>query len=141
MRQEIYLENDDCYQENEKAYIVEPEKVSMANISEFSKAYFTNLGYNNQIFVGHYVGEIFLIMDKTIVKEFDGCINHYMTITSIVFVSYGYMATSCADKLYLFYSNGTYNHKRLTSRSYNMDYLAYDSKGRFVMLSYSEICM
>jgi hypothetical protein len=99
-------------------------------------------GFNNQIFVGNANGDIFLIMDKTIVKQFDGCINHYSAITSIVFDSYGYMATSCADKLYLFYSNGTYSHKRFTSGPrYYLNYLAYDSKGRFVILSYSEICM
>ena len=48
LKQTIYFDNDDCYEQNEKAYIVEPEIVTLAEISDFSQAYFSSLGFNKE---------------------------------------------------------------------------------------------
>ena len=99
-------------------------------------------GYNNSLYVGDYSGRIFLVVNKLIVDDFDGCINHNSPITSIIFDDYGYLSTSCANKMYLFYSNGIYCNKflrRVNGDDYNN--IGFDSKGRFVFITHSEVCM
>ena len=77
-----------------------------------------------------------VIENQQIINTFDGC----DFVTSIIFDQSGYMATSCYGqrKLYLYDNNLSY-----TGKSISIDYdaltIAFDSKGRFVVVSSDQI--
>ena len=101
-------------------------------------------GYKNQIYVGmRYSGNIVVIsmQSNQIINTLNGCNSvSYVWISSIVFDQFGLMATSCLTKnqLNLFYSNQSYAGKSLSSPGYTYS-IGYDSKGRFIIMSYGRV--
>lgn len=60
---------------------------------------------------------------------------------SILFDKYGYFGTACdypSNQIYLYYSNGTYTGKSITTPGFPT-YIGFDSKSRFVILSFYRI--
>jgi hypothetical protein len=97
--------------------------------------------YNNKMFVGTTNGIVILIQNELIINQFNGCNGSSVSLTSILFDQYGYMATICSDptnKLYLYNSNGTYTGTSLSTPS-NTRYIGFDAKGRFVVISRYQI--
>jgi hypothetical protein len=95
---------------------------------------------NNQMFISTTDGMVLLIINKVIAQTFKGCINSISPIYSILLDEYNYLAISCSsDKaLYLFNSNGTYTGMNMSTLA-NPHFLSFDSKGRFVVISSTEI--
>jgi hypothetical protein len=97
--------------------------------------------YNNKMFVGTTNGTILVIQNEMIINQFNGCNGDSVQLTSILFDQYGYMATICSDptnKLYLYNSNGTYTGTSL-STPVNPRYIGFDTKGRFILISYYQM--
>ena len=93
-------------------------------------------GYNNAIYVGTFNGTVIILVNKTVAYSFDVC-NNNTKITSIVFDQFGFMAISCSDHIYLYYSNGTSANQRMAVL--NPKYIGFDSNGYFVVLLDSQI--
>jgi hypothetical protein len=99
-------------------------------------------GYNNSIYVGTYGGLILVIINKTVVKTFNGCFNSCSLniITSILFDQYGYMITTTDSS----FNNNVYLYKlssfigTFSSFSYLCD-VKLDSKGRLIFISFKQI--
>ncbi len=110
------------------------------NISTSSYKPYSISGYNNQIFVGDDAkGTILVIENKKIKHIFNGCNRNLVVLTYILFDDCGLMATSCSNnKLYLYYPNGTYIGKSLNTPP-NPRYIGFDSKGRFIQISWEKI--
>jgi len=110
------------------------------NISTSPYKPYSISGYNNQMFVGDDAkGTILVIENETIVNEFNGCNGNKFMLSYILFDDCGLMATSCSNKkLYLYYPNRTYTGKSLNTPP-NPRYIGFDSKGRFVQISWQQI--
>jgi hypothetical protein len=95
--------------------------------------------YNNELYVGTLQGKVCVIVRKTIVRSFTGC-SIASLISSMIFDNCGLIAISCSSNnlIDLFYSNGTFAGKKLNSFS-NPEYIGFDSKGRFVLISKTQI--
>jgi hypothetical protein len=110
------------------------------NISTSTYKPFSISGYNNQMFVGDFSnGFILVIENERIVNEFNGCNGNLFMLSHILFDDCGLMATSCNNnQLYLYYPNGTFTGKSLNT-SADPRYIGFDSKGRFVQISWKKI--
>ena len=111
-----------------------------SSISTSTYSPFSIAGYNSQLYVGTETGLIVVIVNRTILTSFDGCLGSSNIIRSILFDQFGYFASTCEDsnKLYLYTSNGTYTGKSLETPFY-AEFIQFDSVGRFVLLSALEI--
>ena len=110
--------------------------ISTASYSPFSVA-----EDNNKMFVGTTNGTILVVLNKKIIKHFSGCHGKSVILSSIFFDRYGFIATSCSrptNALFLYYSNGSFTNKSI-SAPYNPKYIGFDSKGRFVLVSWYQI--
>ena len=96
---------------------------------------------SNILYVGAYGGMIRVYKNESLINQFNGCNGNSNYLTSILFDSNGYMATSCYDsyKLYLFSSNGSFTGQSITSSFYYPRYIGFDSKGRFIQMSMQQI--
>jgi hypothetical protein len=110
------------------------------NISTSPYKPYSISGYNNQIFVGDNAkGTILVIENKKIKRIFNGCNRNLFMLSHILFDDCGLMATSCSNnKLHLYYPNGTYIGKSLNTPD-NPRYIGFDSKGRFIQISWEKI--
>jgi hypothetical protein len=95
---------------------------------------------NNQMFISTTDGMVLIIINKVIAQKFKGCINSNSSIHSILLDEYNYLAISCSDDnaLYLFNSNGSYTGMKMSALA-NPHFLSFDSKGRFVVISSTQI--
>ena len=95
---------------------------------------------NNQMFISTTDGMVLIIINKVIAQKFKGCINSNSSIHSILLDEYNYLAISCSDDnaLYLFNSNGSYTGMKMSALA-NPHFLSFDSKGRFVQISWKKI--
>ncbi len=93
---------------------------------------------NNELYVGTIQGSVLVIVNKVIIRSFTGCSGS--TITSMVFDDFGLMAISCIfnNTLNLYDYNGTFTGKSLPTPS-TPQYVGFDSKGRFVLISQFKI--
>jgi hypothetical protein len=74
-----------------------------------------------------------------IIRTFKGCDVNSDFLTYILFDQCGLMATSCnKEHLYLYYPNGTYSGKHLTTPK-GPQYIGYDSNAHFVQISDKQI--
>jgi hypothetical protein len=95
--------------------------------------------YNNKLYVGTTNGTIFVIQNEVIINQFNGCNGASVWVIFIIFDQYGYVATLCSiSKLYLYNSNGTYTGNSLSTPK-NPRYIGFDTKGRFVLISQSQV--
>jgi hypothetical protein len=110
-------------------------KISVAPYNPFSIS-----EYNNKMYVGTTSGTILVMQNEIIINEFNGCNMANAALTSILFDQYGYMATSCdlRNKLYLYTQNGTYTGTSLSTPALPR-YIGFDTKGRFVLISFNQI--
>jgi hypothetical protein len=111
------------------------------NISISSCKPFSISEYNNKMFVGTSNGTILVIQNEMIINQFNGCNMITIKLNFILFDQYGYMATICSDptnKLYFYDTDGTYTGTFL-STPVNPRYIGFDTKGRFVVISFNQI--
>ena len=99
------------------------------------------VGFNSELYAGTIDGIIIVIVNKIIVKAFNGCGGNSVLVAFILFDQFGHLTTvsrNPIDKMYLYSSNGTFIGK---SSSAPMDphYIGFDTKGRFVLISASKI--
>ena len=73
-------------------------------------------------------------MNEILVNQFSGCNGNDALITFILFDPNGYIATSCeysyqlpTNKLYIFYPNGSFTGKSITTPDHPF-YIGFDSK-------------
>ena len=91
------------------------------------------------LYMGTSGGIILVYQNEKIINQFNGCDGNSVYLTSILFDQTGYMATSCdSSKLYLFSPNGSFTGKSITTPIYPR-YIGFDSKGRFIQISYYRI--
>ena len=95
---------------------------------------------SNKLYVGTAnTGLILVFQNEIITSQFNGCDGKSVYLTSILFDQTGYMATSCENsKLYLYSPYGAFTGKSITTPVYPR-YIGFDSKGRFVIISYYQI--
>jgi len=97
--------------------------------------------YNNQLFVGTSVGRMLIIINSSIVKEFNGCNGQSVTLFSILFDEYYNIATACLNnQLYFYNRNGNYLNKNIPTIS-TPYYIGFDSKSRLVVVTNSQISL
>ncbi len=89
-------------------------------------------GFSNQIFVGTTSGDILLIMNSIIVDKFNACNTR---VNSILLDQFSNMITACDNsQVFLFFSNGTSRNQYISLSV--PEYTGFDSKSRFVVVSY-----
>ena len=96
---------------------------------------------SNQFYVGTYAGGIILVyQNESLINQFNGCDGNSGHLTSILFDPNGNMATTCflSNKLYLFSPDGSFTGKSIATPLYPR-YIGFDSKGRFILISTSQI--
>ena len=96
---------------------------------------------SNKLYVGTYnTGMILVYQNEILINRFNGCNGNSDWLTSILFDQTDYMATTCynLNKLYLYSQNGSFTGKSITTPSYP-SYIGFDSKGRFIQISYYQI--
>ena len=96
---------------------------------------------SNQLYVGTYgEGVILVYQNEILVNQFNCCNGKSDYVTSILFDTNGYMATTCEQtkKLYLFSPNGSFTGKSITTPTLPM-YIGFDSKGLFILSSQKQI--
>ena len=110
------------------------------NISTSACNPFSITKYNNQLYVGdNSKGAIIVIENEVIIRQFNGCNGNLGRLAYILFDDCGMMVTTCnTNQLYLYYPNGTFTGKSFTTPT-DPRYIGYDSKGRFVLISWYEI--
>jgi hypothetical protein len=95
--------------------------------------------YNNQLFVGTYNGTMLVIVNKQIIKQFNGCNQQIVALYSILFDGTNNMATSCNSKqIYSYNTTGTYLNKSITT-IYSARYIGLDSQSRLVIVTNTQI--
>jgi DNA-binding beta-propeller fold protein YncE len=95
-------------------------------------------GYNNQLYVGTINGKIVVIQNKVIIKTFNGCGGHSTVLTSIMVDLFGYMATVCNNRIFLFDSDQIDTGKRILTPE-DPKNIGYDSKGQFIIVTDNQI--
>ena len=94
----------------------------------------------NQLYVGTN-GIILVYQNESLINQFNGCNGNGDLITSILSDPNGYMATSCSDptnKLYLISPNSSFTGKSIKTPS-SPNYIGFDSKGRFIHITWKQI--
>ncbi len=97
--------------------------------------------HNNEFYVGTTNGTILVIVNKQIIKHFNGCNQHSFLLYSILFDDFNNMATSCSNsRLYLYNTSGTYSNKSIPTVS-SPRYIGLDSKSRLVVVTKTQITL
>ena len=97
--------------------------------------------YNNEFYVGTFNGIILVIVNKEIIRTFNGCNGCYNSLVgSLIFDKNGYLAvtSSSLNAIYIYNSNGTYTGKSMKTAQYPY-YTSFDSKGHLVIMSLFQI--
>ncbi len=98
-------------------------------------------GYNNQLYVSTESGMIFVIVDKQIMRNFNGCNGKNFQIYSLLFDEYDNMATACDNfQLYLYNRNGDYLNKTIQTVDYPC-FIGFDFKSRLVVVGDNQISL
>jgi hypothetical protein len=94
--------------------------------------------YNNELYVGTDQNLVLVIVNKIVIRNFMGCSSG--PLYSLVADNHGFIAIACYSNnlVNLGYYNGTSTGKSLTTPFYPT-YVGFDSKGRFVLLSYYQM--
>ena len=82
-----------------------------------------------------------MTQNETIINQYNGRDGNNAALNSIFFDQNGYMATSCdnpTNKLYLFFLNGSFTGKSLTTPPYPR-YIGFESKNGFIQISSNQI--
>ncbi len=96
---------------------------------------------NNELYVGTNNGMMLVIVNKQIIKQFNGCNQQSVRLNSILFDDFNNMATSCDNKqLYLYNTAGTYLNKSIQTVPYPR-FIGLDSKSRLVVVTYTKIIL
>ncbi len=97
--------------------------------------------HNNELYVGTINGTMLVIVNKQIIKQFNGCNQQSVDVLSILFDDFNNMATSCANyQLYLYDTSGSYLNKSIPTDSHPM-YIGLDSKSRLVVVKWAQITL
>jgi hypothetical protein len=97
--------------------------------------------HNNELYVGTTNGTVLVIVNKQIIKQFNGCNRQNVMLSSILFDINNNMATSCDNKrLYLYNTAGTYLNTSILTVSYPY-YIGLDSKSRLVVVTWAQITL
>jgi hypothetical protein len=93
-------------------------------------------GYNNQLYVGTSNGTILVIVNRQIIKQFNGCNGQNSNLNSILFDQFDNIGAACyiTSPLYLLKTNGTYLNKNILTVDYPF-YIGFDSKSRLVVVT------
>ena len=88
---------------------------------------------------------ILVIENKQIINTLNGCggISYYIPVTSIIFDQSGYMAKGCVNNnniLYLYNNNLSLTGINKSAADFPHS-IEFDSKGRFIVLSNSQISL
>jgi hypothetical protein len=96
--------------------------------------------HNSELYVGTTNGTMLVIVNKQIIKQFNGCNQQSDKLFSILFDDLNNIATSCANKrLYLYNKAGTYLNKSIIPTDSNPYYIGFDSKSRLVVVTTYQI--
>lgn len=98
-------------------------------------------GYNDQLYVGTYSGSIFVIVNKKVINSFYACGGYSELVSSFIIDQFGSIASLCtitANFLFLYYSSGNYSGRSLSTAGIG-EYIAFDSKGRFIIITDPQI--
>ncbi len=96
---------------------------------------------NNELYVGTTNGTMLVIVNKQIMKQFNGCNGQSVFLFSILFDDFNNMATSCANyQFYLYNTSGSYLNKSIPTDS-NPMYIGLDSKSRLVVVKWAQISL
>jgi hypothetical protein len=97
-------------------------------------------GYENRLYVGVATnGTILVIVNKMIISLIYSCDGKHYTITSILYDQSGQLATTCEeDSHFYLHLNGSFTGKKFSSKG-NAEYIGFDSKRNFIIISTSEI--
>jgi hypothetical protein len=92
--------------------------------------------YNDQLYVGTTNGTILVIVNKQIIKQFNGCNGQNSNLNSILFDQFDNIGAACyiTSPLYLLKTNGTYLNKNILTVDYPF-YIGFDSKSRLVVVT------
>ncbi len=97
--------------------------------------------HNNELYVGTTVGTMLVIVNKQIIKQFNGCNQQSFEVLSILFDDNNNMATSCANnQLYLYNTTGSYLNQNISTVS-TPYYIGLDSKSRLVVTAWTQISL
>ena len=93
-------------------------------------------GNKNRLYIGCYGGQILIVENQVVVKNFNGCNGAYDYVTSITFDQHGYMATTCyySNQIHIYDVNGFYTNKSVPT-SYHPRNLAFDSQNMLVLVT------
>ncbi len=96
---------------------------------------------NNELYVGTNNGMVLVIINKQIIKQFNGCNQQSVFLLSILFDDFNNMAISCNNnQLYLYNTSGTYLNKSIPTVS-SPRYIGLDSKSRLVVVTWTQITL
>jgi hypothetical protein len=92
------------------------------------------------MYVGTFNHRIIVIQNEITINFLNVSIWLSFCFNSILFDQYGYMATSCfkVNNLYLYTIDGNYTGTSL-STPWNTQYIGFDAKGHFVVISFNQI--
>jgi hypothetical protein len=97
--------------------------------------------HNNELYVGTNNGTILVIVNKQIIKQFNGCNEQSALLFSSLFDDLNNMATLCANnQLYLYNTSGSYLNKSIPTVAYS-NYIGLDSKSRLVVVTWIQITL
>jgi hypothetical protein len=97
--------------------------------------------HNNELYVGTNNGIMLVIVNKQIIKQFNGCNQQSVEVFSILFDNLNNMVTLCNNyQLYLFNTSGSYLNKSIPTVSFPF-YVGFDSKLRLVVTAWTQISL
>jgi hypothetical protein len=96
---------------------------------------------NNELYVGTTNGTVLVILNKQIIKQFNGCNKQKVLLFSILFDDLNNMATTCDNKqLHLYNTAGSYLNKSIPTAN-DPRYIGLDSKSRLVVVTSTQISL
>ena len=101
---------------------------------------FSISGNDDKLYIGTSNGSILVVVNKLIIRSFacDGCGNVVIQIFFDQFSNIGILCDNPINKMILYNSNETFTNKTLSTLS-SPRYIGFDSKGRFVIISFTQI--
>jgi PPE-repeat protein len=93
-------------------------------------------GYNQNIYAGRSFGVLYVIKNKVISQTIEVSNSR---LSSIVFDDYGYIAISSDNNVYLYNLNGTFTNLTISSYSYYLTSIGFDSQGKFILIDGKEM--
>jgi hypothetical protein len=93
-------------------------------------------GYNQNIYAGRSFGVLYIIKNKVISQTIEVSNSR---LSSIVFDDYGYIAISSDNNVYLYNLNGTFTNLTISSYSYYLTSIGFDSQGKFILIDGKEM--